>query len=210
MRSYQVGPLGENTYLILNGRDGLLIDPGFSSRREYAVFKDDLLGFQADLKAVLFTHAHIDHVAGLPFVRRDWPDIPLYLSGRNRVLWNTAHLQAELFGFSLGPMAEEPLAYPADGMLRAAGLEIEVRDTPGHSPDHVSLVAHPIRTVFAGDVIFRRSVGRTDIYLADASELECSIREQIYTLPDHYRIAPGHGVETTVGEERRENPFVRG
>jgi glyoxylase-like metal-dependent hydrolase (beta-lactamase superfamily II) len=132
------------------------------------------------------------------------------LSDRSRVLWNTAHLQAELFGFHLPPMTEEPSPYPGDGVLRKAGIDIEVMETPGHSPDHVALVVRSMGVVFAGDVIFRRSIGRTDIYLADQRELERSIRERIYSLPDSYRILPGHGVETTVGEERRENPFVRG
>ncbi len=154
---------------------------------------------------LLGTHAHYDHAAGMLAVQRaaggDYALHPL-----ERPLLDALSLQGEMFGF---PPAEAPaIAHElADGeRIRVGEVELEVLLTPGHSPGHCAFRTGD--TVFVGDVLFRGSVGRTDLPGGSFEALERSIRERLFPLGDDVRCLTGHGPETTIGHERRTNPFV--
>lgn len=200
-------PFAQLCYIAwLGGRtDALVIDPGFDSRSVFRVLQEHGLR----VAAILNTHGHLDHIAGNSALKVEFPDAPL-LIGRNE----TALLADPVANMSA--MFDVPVRSPEADRLVADGDEIElagfrfrVREIPGHSPGSVVYIAEqfdpPI--VFGGDVLFAGSVGRTD-FGGDFPLLRSGIREKLFTMPDSTRVYPGHGVSTTIGAERRSNPYV--
>lgn len=207
--SETVGPFAENTYLLTEGKQVLIVDPGFLEDNEYQKVKTKISDQHLDLIAVVLTHAHVDHVLGLQKVLDDF-DIPVYLSDKNRYLWNNFGSQAAMFGFSSDGFSFDPDVLPITDEWTIGDFSFDVRYTPGHAPDHVSLYSASDGLVIAGDALFKEGIGRTDLYKGDFKVLENSIRQQLYTLPDETIVYPGHGPETTIGHEKKANPFVKG
>lgn len=205
---YTVGPFAENTYLLTEEGQALIIDPGFLEDSEYQKVKTQIDDQDLELFAVVLTHAHVDHVLGLQRVVDDF-DIPVYLSDKDRYLWNNFGSQAAMFGFTSDGFSFDPEVLPATESWSLGNFSFDVRYTPGHAPDHVSLYSEADDIVIAGDALFREGIGRTDLYKGDFKVLEQSIREQLYSLPDDTVVYPGHGEKTTVGYEKRSNPFVK-
>lgn len=205
IKKFEVGPLAENTYLLMKQNEALLIDPGFSDETEYQQFKNSL---NTGLIAVVLTHAHVDHVLGLTRVLKDY-DIPVYLNTDDLFMWKNISSQAQMFGLSAGDFSFIPNHLPADKIVTINSFSFQSLYTPGHSPDHSSLYFKSEQKLFAGDALFRESVGRTDIYKGDFDLLEKSIRQKLYVLPDETVVYPGHGPETTIGHEKNHNAFVR-
>lgn len=208
LHSYTVGPFAENTYLLLNDGEALLIDPGFSNEEEYNKVKRRIEEAGAELIAVILTHAHVDHVLGLSIVLDD-QKVPVYLSDQDRYLWNHFDSQATMFGFQVSAFDFEPEVLPVRDDWQIGSFSFEVRYTPGHAPDHVSLYSGKDELVIAGDALFREGIGRTDLYKGNFELLEKSIREELYSLPDDTTVYPGHGLATTIAHEKQSNPFVK-
>ena len=200
---------GQNAYVAaLSGRDDcLVVDPGFDT----ATLVERLQSDHLTPKAVLVTHGHADHIAGIASVKAHWPDCPI-IAGKNEAekLTDPKLNLSHDFGFPIVSPAADILV--ADGeALSVAGLELQVREIPGHSSGHVVFILKtgtPWR-VFVGDVIFSGSVGRTDFPDGDFELLAEGIRAKLYSLPDETLLLPGHGPATTVGREKTSNPFVR-
>lgn len=205
LTSFEVGPFAENTYLLTQDGHHLLIDPGFSSETEYNSFKQALSG---ELKAVVLTHAHVDHVMGLSRVLRDY-DIPVYLNTTDTFLWENYGNQAMMFGIQDTGFDFMPEPLPSEGTCSIGNFSFECLYTPGHSPDHNSFYFEEEGIVIAGDALFRESIGRTDLYQGDMEVLAESIRTKLYSLPEETTVFPGHGPKTTIGHEKEYNPFVK-
>jgi hydroxyacylglutathione hydrolase len=157
---------------------------------------------------VFLTHAHLDHVEGLPLVR-EAVDVPIHLHADDLPLYERAAAQAEAFGMRLsGPLPEIDVFFEPGSEVRVGSHAFEVRFTPGHAPGHVILYSAGQGLALVGDVVFAGSIGRTDLPGGDMQRLLRSIREQVLTLPDATVLMPGHGPETTVRRERRGNPFL--
>jgi len=208
LHSFTVGPFAENTYLLLNEGEALIVDPGFSDEEEYNKVKSRIEESGAELIAVILTHAHVDHVLGLSNVLND-QNVPVYLSDKDRYLWNNFDSQAAMFGFRASAFGFEPEVLPVRNDWQIGSFSFEVRYTPGHAPDHVSLYSSEDELVIAGDALFREGIGRTDLYEGNFELLEKSIREYLYTLPDDTSVYPGHGPATTIAHEKKSNPFVK-
>jgi hydroxyacylglutathione hydrolase len=205
---FTVGPFAENTYLISEGSHSILIDPGFHSPREFQVFQDELAEAKSELIAVCLTHAHVDHVLGLDKVLKEY-EVPVYLNHTDLFLWENFAEQAKRFGFHTAGFDFTPEPLTEQKAFQIGPFTFDVLFTPGHSPDHVSLYFAGHELVIAGDVLFRESIGRTDLYKGDFERLTQSIRQKLYTLPDHTKVFPGHGPSTTIGHEKRMNAFVK-
>lgn len=208
VEKFTVGPFAENTYVLIEGGQALLVDPGFMEDDEYESVLSSIQNEEMRLHAVLLTHAHVDHVLGLHKVLDDY-EVPVYLSDKDRYLWDNFSSQASMFGFQTRGFSFDPKPLPVQPKWSIGNFTFEVRYTPGHSPDHVSLYSESDSVVIAGDALFKEGIGRTDLYKGDFKTLEQSIRQQLYTLPDETVVYPGHGPETTIGHEKQSNPFVK-
>lgn len=209
IKKFEVGPFAENTYLLTNKNESLLIDPGFSNDREFKRFRSELASTNTALTAVLLTHAHIDHVLGLPAVL-DAFDTDVYLNHSDLYPWNHISEQASMFGMRADNLDFTPYELPGEGKFTVGSFEMNLLFTPGHAPDHVSIHFEDEKFLIAGDTLFKQSVGRTDLYKGSSDQLVQSIREKLYTLPDTTTVYPGHGPSTTIGDEKKNNPFVKG
>jgi glyoxylase-like metal-dependent hydrolase (beta-lactamase superfamily II) len=149
----------------------------------------------------------VDHVLGVARVR-EATSAPVYLHPDDRPLYDHAAEQAAAFGMPRVSLPPPDRALAHGDVLRAGALEFGVRHTPGHSPGSVSLVGQGI--AFTGDVLFQGSIGRTDLMGGDFDTLMRSIERELLTLPDDTIVYSGHGPETTIGRERRGNPFLAG
>lgn len=202
---FEVGPFLENTHLLTRNGKHILIDPGFSTEPEYQRFKDALSG---ELEAIVLTHAHVDHVLGLSRVLRDF-EVPVYLCNKDRFLWKNFGSQAQMFGINQGGFDFVPEVLPSEGDFEIGEFTFTCLYTPGHSPDHISLYFEPDDLLIAGDALFKESIGRTDLYKGNFEVLEKSIKEKLYTLPEETTVYPGHGPTTTIGHEKKNNPFIK-
>ncbi len=206
--SFTVGPFAENTYLLIKNDRALLIDPGFHEQAEIEAFEQKLNEEQAELVAILLTHAHVDHILGLQKVLNNYR-VPVYLSEEDRYLWNNFANQATIFGFEAEAFDFKPEPLPIQKGWSIDTFTFDTLFTPGHSPDHVALYSEENAILMAGDALFKEGIGRTDLYKGDFKLLEQSIKDKLYTLPDETKVYSGHGPATTIGHEKKANPFIR-
>ena len=206
--SFTLGPAQTNAYLIADpsSGDAAVIDPSWDGHLILA----EALARGRRIAHLWYTHAHFDHIGGAAAIADALNPLPLVaLHPADHVLWR-AEGNAPLYGLRIDPGPEPTIDFVHGQILRLGTATLEVRHTPGHTPGHVVLYCQEEGICFCGDLIFQGSVGRTDLPGGDWETLENSIRSQIYTLPDDTRLLPGHGLETTVGEEKVYNPFVSG
>ncbi len=231
-----LGPVSTNCYLIADpdSGDAAVIDPAWDGKVILA--EAQKRGWK--IGQLWYTHAHFDHFGGAAEIadalntstypspsRQDTGTVCGYCAGTMSLstsplpivalhplehdLWKNQG-GAPLFGMRIDPGPEPTVDLAHGQILRLGNIEFEVRHTPGHTPGHVVFYCAKEAVLFSGDLIFQGSVGRTDLPGGDWNTLMESIRDQVYILPNETRILPGHGEETRVGEEKSENPFVRG
>lgn len=207
MRIVQVsnGQFVENCYLVIDEAtaQSAIIDPG----EDVGLITTRLQASGARPVAIWLTHAHVDHILGVPRLKAD-TGVPVYLHPGDRVLYDRAPDQARAFGMRAEPMPAPDHELAHGGEVRVGGLVFGVRHAPGHSPGSVVLVGGGV--VFTGDVLFQGSIGRTDLPGGDLDTLLRSIERELLTLSDSTIVYSGHGPETTIGRERRANPFLTG
>ncbi len=209
VRTFSGGDLQENGYLVVSGDGGpgIVIDPGASAASMADVIRDE----EIELAAVVLTHAHLDHVEGIPAIREVAPESPIYLHPHDRPLYDGVDSQARAFRLpTVGPLPPPDRELAHGETFTFGEWAMEVRHAPGHAPGHVILYSAREALAFVGDVIFQGAIGRADLMGGNYHQLMDSIRNQVLTLPDDTRLLTGHGPETTVGWERRSNPFLVG
>jgi len=197
------GQFVENCYLVVDeqARECAVVDPG----EEAGLILHKLAATGAKPVAIWLTHAHIDHVLGVGRVAAE-TGVPVWLHPADRPLYDAVPQQAEWFGLRAPTLPPPDREFTHGDTVRVGDVSFQVRHTPGHSPGSVSLVGPGV--VLGGDVLFAGSIGRTDLPGGSIEQLTVSIRERLFGLGDDCRVLPGHGPETTLGIERRTNPFV--
>lgn len=201
-----LGPMENNTYLAADAETGqaVVIDPSFESE---AVLQEARRR-NWTLTQIWLTHAHFDHIAGVKILAETGQQpLRVGLHPADLPLWEQGG-GARFFGMRIDPGPRPSLAFEHEQELRLGKQAFQVLHTPGHTPGHVVFYAPDSSVVFCGDLIFYRGVGRTDLPGGDPSALLHSIYTHILPLPPPTRLLSGHGPETTVEEERMENPFL--
>lgn len=200
-------PFEENTYIVWRqGRDdALVVDPGL----EPHLILDFLQKNNLTPAVLLNTHGHADHIGGNADLKRAFPKAPIVIGVHEQHLLTDAEANLSApFGLPIvSPPADQTVQ--AGDTISFAGIALGVREIPGHSPGHVVFIIDGTpKWVLGGDVLFRGSIGRTDFPGGSFETLAAGIRRDLYTLPDDTVIYPGHGPITTVGQEKRTNPYV--
>jgi len=200
-----LGPLETNCYVLRSGPNCWVVDPGMMP----AALLEFLRGEGATPGRVLLTHGHGDHFAGVNDIRSAWPAVRLSCpAGEAEMLSDTALNMSAPFGAAVTASPAEDLIHPGD-TLTCGGSTWRVLDTSGHTAAGVSYWCPDEALVLTGDALFAGSIGRSDIPGGDSDRLLQNIRENLLSLPDETRVLPGHGQGSTIGRERRVNPFLQ-
>ncbi|MGB4842916.1 MAG: MBL fold metallo-hydrolase [Ferruginibacter sp.] len=208
IKSFVFSPIQENTYLLYNEfNECLLIDPGCYFPEE----QDELKGFitQSKLKPVMLlnTHCHLDHVFGNKFAAESW-GLTLQLHKKEKALLNYAPTSGLMYNLPFDNYTGGYIYLQEGDTVKLGDDELKVIEAPGHSPGHICFYCAKQHFIISGDVLFNRSIGRTDLPGGDHQTLLNSIREKLFVLPEETKVYSGHGPETTIAEEKKHNPFL--
>ena len=209
IKSFEFNPIQENTYILYNEfNECIIIDPGCYFDPE----KDELVRFidQNGLKPVMLinTHCHLDHVFGNKFIAEKY-NLTLQIHEGERIVLEAAPVSGLMYSMPFDNYEGEFIFLNEGDTIKLGEDELQVLLTPGHSPASISFYNPKGKFVISGDVLFKNSVGRSDLPGGDHEVLIRSIREKLLTLPDETAVYSGHGPATTIGAERRNNPYLR-
>ncbi|HMK04038.1 MAG TPA: MBL fold metallo-hydrolase [Ferruginibacter sp.] len=208
IKSFVFSPIQENTYLIYNGiNDCVIIDPGCYFSEE----KDEMAAFitQSGLipRMLLNTHCHLDHVFGNKFVAESY-DLTLQLHEKEKPLLDYAPTSGLMYDMPFDNYKGKYIFLKEGDIISLGEDELRVIEAPGHSPGHICFYCAKQHFIISGDTLFNRSIGRTDLPGGNHQTLLKNIREKLFVLPDETVVYSGHGPETTIGEEKKYNPFL--
>lgn len=201
----EVGPWGVNCYMVGDevSHAGMIIDPGAEAKAILHKAKK----LELDIKVIVLTHAHFDHIGGLKELK-EATKAQVSVGADDAPSLGRKDLISATFGFSYPvPPAPDRLLKDAD-IIEIGSLTFQVLHTPGHTPGGICLLGEKV--VFTGDTLFNSGIGRTDLAGGSTEKIMESIRIKLMELPDDVAVYPGHGPETTIGQERRSNPFLQG
>jgi len=204
---FTVGPLFTNCYIAtcLNTKESIIIDPGFKGEREGKNILDKILEKGLKIKYILNTHGHPDHTSGNGIVKKITKAPILIHELDARMLGEEAKELARLFGYeTCSPKAD--ITLNEGDTVNFGNIKLRVLHTPGHSKGSISLIGE--NCVFTGDTLFAGSIGRYDFPDSSLKELVASLKK-LMILPENFIVYPGHGPITTIGEEKRNNPFLQ-
>lgn len=196
----------ENTYLVASGGECIIIDPGCSSKEESQEVEKYIQDHNLKPVMLINTHCHIDHVLGNSWVK-DQYKIPFLIHEKEVPVLQAVKVYAPNYGYPTYHEATPDTFLTEGQKLSFGNTSCEILFLPGHAPGHIGLYFKDEKKLFAGDVLFRESIGRTDLPGGDFDTLINSIRSAVFTLPEEVEVFPGHGPTTTVGHEKRYNPF---
>ena len=210
INQFTFGPFGENTYVISNAQSAecIIIDPGCSNFSEKQELADFIIKNSLKPQALVNTHCHIDHILGNRFIFDQFQLKPLL--HQDDLQWlNDLERIGQVYNIP-AEASPAPERYLIDQSIENwLGHDFKVIHTPGHSLGSISLVQEEMKWVIAGDVLFSGSIGRTDLPGGNHEQLLSSIQDKLMILPDAYQVWSGHGPVTTIGKERKSNPFLQ-
>ncbi len=205
IETFCLGQWQTNCYVAHRGKRCWIVDAGFDPQPMLRFIRERGL----EPVAVVLTHAHLDHIAGLHDVRGAYPELPIWIHKAERDFLTDPALNLSGFLDSsiIAPEATDTLIHGQK--LELDGIVFEVRHTPGHSPGGITLYQAAAGVALVGDTLFAGSIGRYDFPTSDGPTLLAGITDQLLTMPDATRVLPGHGPATTIGRERQGNPYLR-
>ncbi len=184
--------------------DAIVIDPGDEIEKITGILNEH----QLKAKAIVITHAHIDHVAGAQKLR-ELTNAPVYMDKRDLVLLDMLDAQARWLGVETPRRTEIDIPASDGTILHLGAADFQIIQTPGHTPGSVSVWIPAENKLIAGDTLFRDSIGRTDLPGGDSRQILSSIKTRLLSLPEDAAVIPGHGQATTIGREKQRNPFLQ-
>lgn len=209
LKSFVFNPFSENTYVLYDETgEAVIIDPGCYDKAEYSALYDFIEENNLKPIRIINTHAHIDHVLGVAAVKRKY-GIPFSLHRIDEPLLKAVKTYASNYGFNQFDEPEIDSYFDEGDTVEFGNSTLRLLFVPGHAPGHVAFVSDVQQFVIGGDVLFRQSIGRTDLPGGDFETLIGSIRNKLFTLPDGYTVYAGHMQPTTIGFEKKNNPFLK-
>lgn len=208
---FQFSMFGINTYVVYDPETlcCAVIDPGMSNKQEESAMINFINKNNLKPVHVINTHLHLDHAVGNSFLTKEY-DIPVNASKADELLGERLQQQAYMFGINEQFKGVEITEYLQEGnVIKIGNGELKVINVPGHSKGSIALYDEKDGFVIVGDALFQGSIGRTDLPGGDYDELITSIKSKLLTLPDNTVVYPGHGPSTTIGDEKRYNPYLR-
>lgn len=199
-------PIGMNTYILENEKkECIIVDVGGSPQKIIEVIENKGL----NPIAILLTHAHFDHIEGIDAVYQSYA-LPVYLCEKEKEWLTDGRVNGSELFFSktIGAFAPTDIRFLKEGEMQLGEFQFEVRFTPGHSPGSVSFYFAKEKVVITGDALFQGSIGRTDLAYGDYQQLIRSIQTKLLSLSNEVVVLPGHGGSSTIGFERKGNPFL--
>lgn len=207
--TFVFSPLQENTYVVHNeSGECIIVDPGCYFGNERSELKEFIQNGHLAPKYLLNTHCHLDHMFGNKFIH-DTYGLTLHIPEKEKPLFDYAPTSGLSWGLPFDNYVGDLIFLRAGEVVRLGEDELQVLFTPGHSPGHLSFYCPAQHFVLSGDVLFRQSIGRSDLPGGNFNTLIKSIREVLFKLPDETVVYSGHGPETTIGAEKRENPYLK-
>jgi len=209
IKQFTFNPFMENTFVVWDekSKQAAVVDPGMSDEVE----EDELNSFieknSLVIKYLINTHCHVDHVLGCGFVKEKYNPV-YYIPEKDLPLYNHAEKQAEMFGITMNKLPEIDKYLTEDDKIILGTESFSNLFTPGHTPGEYCLYFNESNFCITGDVLFRESIGRTDLYGGNYDTLIASIKSKLFSLPDNIIIYPGHGDQSTIGYEKLHNPFL--
>ena len=208
IQSFIFSPIQENTYILYNElKECIIIDPGSYFEEEKDAMKNFIEQKQLVPKMLLNTHSHLDHVFGNKFIAETY-NLTLQLHEKEKTVLEFAPVSGLKYNMPFDNYTGELIFIKEGDKIILGTDELEIFDTPGHSPGSIIFYCRKQHFVISGDVLFQRSIGRTDLPGGDHQTLLNSITKKLMMLPDETKVYSGHGEVTTIGEERRHNPFL--
>ena len=208
IQSFVFSPFQENTYVLFDEtHEAVIIDPGCLMQAEKETLAQFVTQNRLIVKALLQTHAHLDHVFGSAFVKRKY-GVKMWMHKNELPILASVENRCQLWGIRGYEPVEADEFIDEGDIISFGNSQLEILFVPGHAPGHLAFVNHAQRFVIGGDVLFKGSIGRTDFPLCDHEALINSIQTKFMTLEDDYRLYAGHMDSTTIGYERRTNPFL--
>ncbi len=207
-QTFPFNPFQTNTYLLWDeSKEAIVIDAAFSSESEYAYFEDFIKEKGLKLTAAYNTHCHFDHCFGATFLKDD--QNMTYSAHKDGILFTeNAAKQASVYGLNIDHI-EAPTTFIDEGdMIRFGQSELSIINTPGHANGSLCFISQADKFVITGDVLFRESIGRTDLPTGNLDVLLASINEKLFKLPGDFVVLPGHGPQSTIAHEQANNPFL--
>jgi glyoxylase-like metal-dependent hydrolase (beta-lactamase superfamily II) len=208
LHSFVFNDFYENTYIIASAGEAIIIDPGCNATAEENQLKTYIESQNLKVVGLINTHCHIDHVFGNQFVK-DTYDVKLQAHANEQVILQSVPMVAQMYGIKryIDSTIDD---YLKEGDTIIVGnMNLEVLFLPGHAPGHIGLLNRQENWIVSGDVLFKGSVGRTDFPLCNHQDLINSIKHKLFALPDTLTVYAGHGEPTTIGYEKKYNPFLK-
>lgn len=207
IKSFAFNPFSENTYVVFNeNRSAYLIDPGNFSDAETESLSEFIEEENLNIKNILLTHAHIDHVLGLQWAF-DTFNVPVLMHELEKEILDRNPMSARQFGFFFKPFEGEIEYVSENDGVKLDNDDLTILHVPGHSPGSVAFHSEAQKFIISGDVLFEGSIGRTDLYKGDPGQLISSVKTKLFVLEDETKVYSGHGNPTSIGFERQYNPF---
>ena len=209
IQAFEFNPFAENTYILIDdNRNAVIIDPGCYEQHEMDEINTFIAHEQLTVRAIINTHCHIDHVLGNAAMKSKYR-VGMWVPINEKPVLKAIPSYSANYGFHHYQEVEVDHWYE-EGFLAFGDIQLKAIEVPGHSPGHMVLYNEADKVLIGGDVLFRGSIGRTDLPGGNHEQLLRNISEKVYTLPEEVVVYPGHGPETTIGFEKQYNPFVRG
>lgn len=210
IKAFVFNPFYENTYILSDDtKECIIVDPGCYEKYEVEEVIEYVEKNGLTVKVIVNTHCHVDHVLG-NYRLKEYFKCPLWIPKGEVEVYKAVEVYATQYGINNFTFVEADLLLTDKDLIKFGKTILDILLVPGHSPGHLMFYNKKSSEIIGGDVLFRESIGRTDLPGGNHDQLLQNISNKLYTLADHITIFPGHGPETTIGHEKKNNPFIQG